>query len=521
MTKHSFNLVDEKWIPCVMKDGTPAELGLLDTLAQAHEIHEIFDPSPLVCAALHRLMLALLHRNFGPSSVGKWAGLWGNGRFDNSIIQSYFNQWRDRFDLFHELYPFYQAANFTLGKTTPLKRLPFEYAAQNNPTLFDHSVDDARTPVAAKTAALWLLANQTFAPTAGKSGTIHTKDSPWSRGAVVLLEGDNLFDTLMLNLIPTSKVPEEFGGMGIPTWELETKLQPQHGVIPKGYLDYLTVQSRTIRLLPYRSDTGTILVSECYYAQGLSVVESLKSDPLLAYKLDEEKGSRPWQLREGRAVWRDSSSLMQFTASHQQKISFRPPLSISLAGQALQMGILEQKQVCRLLILGQCLEPGQPTIHFWRRERLPLPLRYLTDEKLIHDLQVALTGAELASRSLWDAVKSLAKEVISPKNAKPDPNQVKKYVDHVGTDQLYWSQLELPFHECLKDLPEKDRVKVLDAWNAALRRACWNAFEAATRDMDQSARTLQALVTARGVLGYRLNEVFRKINGREEMHAGK
>ena len=76
-SKEQFNLIDEHWIPVVWKpdaqglfghtdiDARPPEIGLRDTLLHSHEIAEIADQSPLVTAALHRLLTALVHAIFG------------------------------------------------------------------------------------------------------------------------------------------------------------------------------------------------------------------------------------------------------------------------------------------------------------------------------------------------------------------------------------------------------------------------------------------------------------------------
>src|SRR5688500_11864567 len=72
----SFSLVDEPWIPCLTVRGGPAEmLGLGAVLTRPREIREIADDSPLVTVALHRLLLAILHRNFGPASTPDWIAL--------------------------------------------------------------------------------------------------------------------------------------------------------------------------------------------------------------------------------------------------------------------------------------------------------------------------------------------------------------------------------------------------------------------------------------------------------------
>src|SRR6266508_695503 len=94
----SFNLLDEKWIPVVMAGGEPRELSLRDALIEADTAQELFDASPLVTAALHRLLLAVLWRVFPQRSLAEWKALWQARRFDASRLDAYFDQWRERFD---------------------------------------------------------------------------------------------------------------------------------------------------------------------------------------------------------------------------------------------------------------------------------------------------------------------------------------------------------------------------------------------------------------------------------------
>src|SRR4051794_14370177 len=104
----SFNLVDEPWIPCLLVGGEARELSLVNTLLRSTEIREVFDPSPLVTVALHRLLLAVLHRSFGPDNLAAWAELWRHGEWDRAALETYLGQWRERFDLFGAEWPFYQ-----------------------------------------------------------------------------------------------------------------------------------------------------------------------------------------------------------------------------------------------------------------------------------------------------------------------------------------------------------------------------------------------------------------------------
>ena len=268
----------------------------------------------------------------------------------------------------------------------------------------------------------------------------------------------------------------------------------------------MTIQSRAINLIPSNDASGATRVHECYYAQGISVTENLKSDPLLAYKVDSEKGSRVWQLREGRAVWRDSSALFFFSDQTQAAKKFRPALSIKLLNVLVTKGELNKKRQYQLNIYGQNLDPGQPKINFWRHEYLPLPLDYLADESLIEDLQTALEKCEEAEKALRFALRIFAAGMLAPPEGKPDKDAVTNLVSHLDADKIFWSRLETHFYHLLRELPN-GRNEALNAWSDTLRRTCWNCFEDATRDLDGSARTLQSIVEARQKLGGGLKRV--------------
>ena len=85
--KPSFDLCQQPWLPCVRLDGLPIALGLGDALAQAHRLRELQGETPLETAALHRLLLAILHRVVGPDSRRAWAALWQRGCWDGAAVQ--------------------------------------------------------------------------------------------------------------------------------------------------------------------------------------------------------------------------------------------------------------------------------------------------------------------------------------------------------------------------------------------------------------------------------------------------
>lgn len=104
--KPSFNLLDDPWIAYIRLDGTHATVKLRDALVQADALWDLSGESSIVDAATYRLLLAVLHRVFGPPDVQAWRELWKKRRWDAATIDEYLSAWRHRFDLFDSERPF-------------------------------------------------------------------------------------------------------------------------------------------------------------------------------------------------------------------------------------------------------------------------------------------------------------------------------------------------------------------------------------------------------------------------------
>lgn len=508
----TFNLIDEPWIPCVMANGETHELSLRVALAEAENVRELFDASPLVTAALHRLLLAVLWRVFPLHSLAEWKTLWQAERFDVTKLEAYFEQWHERFYLLHPEKPFYQFNRLELKKPTPLKRLGWEFAAGNNGTLFDHSSDDDRPAIEPKVATRWIVATHCFAASAGKSETIHTKDSPWSRGAAILIQGDTLFETLALNMLNLIRTDFPQSGDDLADWEKDADWQPQHDQIPDGILEYLTWQSRTIKLLP--DEKGEL--HDCYFAQGRAIREDFKQEPTYAYKRDPKLGLLVWQFNEDRVLWRDSHSLLNLSV----EAPFQIPQALHHLAKLVREKTVERHRLYRLQILGQSLESGQPTIHFWRNERLPLSADYLNEKPLLDKLREAITLSEEVAKVLQSGVYSLAKALLEfIADRQPDKKDVQQMTKHLQTESFYWSQLEAIFKQLFTDLPadqtQNDEGEIvygelrLAEWARVLKRTAEDAFHIATRSLDGSSRALKAVAIAERSFRGKLHEALK------------
>jgi CRISPR system Cascade subunit CasA len=509
----SFNLVDEPWIPCLFANGNAGELCLYDALARAHKIREIFDSSPLVVTALHRLLLAILHRNFGPESLTDWKKLWEKGHWNDAPLFDYFKRWRHRFDLFHLERPFYQVPEMKneegkLIQKHPVHLLALEAAAGNNPTLFDHSYSMAPASFSPARAARYLLARQVYSIGFGKSNPFYFKDSPLIRGFSVLTLGDSLWETLALNLVAyNAERPIPRSGEDLPSWEKETLPEPNETGNPiRGYVDYLTWQSRRVHLFP---EGNPPVVRWCQVQQNLMLPEPPPLDPFKCHVPDKEKGWRPRGIIPERAVWRDSHTLFQ--AADQ---SLRAEV-FDWAGRIWKLkksGTLSAKATYGFLAVGIATDIGKAAnILLWRQERLPLPLSYLeNNEDLLNELKKALTLSEDVGQILNSNMYQVAQLILSPtfnpkdkKSRKPDNNAVKNLLKTWAPDRFYFSQLEAPFRRLLVELPDDRQededgdldygYRTIPAWGQVLQQAALDAFNTIAAGLGESPRTLKAV----------------------------
>ena len=88
-----FNLLDDPWIPCEMLSGEYKLLSIKDVLFNAQDIKEITSDNPLIVISINRLLLAILHRNFGPENKDKWNSIFKVGEWDKEILANYFKKW--------------------------------------------------------------------------------------------------------------------------------------------------------------------------------------------------------------------------------------------------------------------------------------------------------------------------------------------------------------------------------------------------------------------------------------------
>ena len=515
MTAMDFYLDEEPWLPVIRGDGQTDLCSLRTVLIEAHMIRELFDPSPLVIAALVRLLLVVLHRCFGPRSEDVWRALWQRGRFDEYVVSGYLDQCHPRFDLFAQVRPFYQVMFAPEMETLPIQVLVHDAATGNNATLWDHNFNDRPAPLLPDAAARMLVTTQAFALGGGNSKPFYLSDAALTRGFTVQIEGETLFQTLMLNLvIYNDHLPMPRTAGDLPAWEQDEVATPdKDGTSPAGYLDYLTFLSRRVHLIPDAEGT----VSRCQVLQNLKLRESGRIDPFKAYLRDEKRGFRPLLLKADRALWRESHTLLE----EQSPEAERPEIFNHLGKVARwqRTHAINARSGYSFSVYGMATEPAKSLIYLWRHERLPLPLAYLEEKRLRGRLREALTLAEGAGKVLSSVSWTLAANLLSPVAGGPQPDRaaVGRLSDSFRARLLYWPRLEAPFRRLMSELAddrkEDDEGDVhygdtcIPEWIEVVRSTVQTAFKEIIGAAGFDLRSIRAVALAENEFGWRIHRV--------------
>ena len=477
-----FNLVDEKWIPVRYPNGERDELGIRDTLLQAKEIATIEDGSPLVVAALHRFLLAVLYRALeGPTDIDQAKALFREG-VPGERISAYLEKWKERFWLFDDKFPFGQNPNVPQGELEPWTKLTAEFNASSNKVLFDHT--DTKSPGNSRPSdcARWLLTGMTFSISGGRG----YYPSPSPNAIMCIPLGRCLAETLIYNLVPYPN--REAMKADIAQWEQEPVVLPL--ISPKraisGFTDTYTWQSRLIFL--EEDEVGS--VAKVRFIAGYGFENPTKIlDPMQPYRADPKLGLLPIRFKEGRGTWRDFDALLPDADGH-------APMTIQ---HSLRLAGRSTEAIPRaLLILGLKYEPPSANVDFWRMERFALPGALAGNNSIRSDIRHFLAEADDAQKSLWAACASFARDSLSRGERKPDKTDISKFVKQMAVTDWYWSVLESCFHEMLCDFtldrdPEDIHWQWLKSVRDALKKA-WGRHHASVSMGD--AWAIRALVKA-------------------------
>lgn len=497
-----YNLIEEAFIPCLFPDSRVEELGIRDTLHRSPEIREIRDDSPLVTVAIHRLLLAIIHRAIeGPKSYADWGKIWNNSKLPFDAIDDYLSKHRESFDIFDPSRPFMQDPTLKTNKPGPVTRLAKECSSGNNATLFDHTYKEEAVHPSPSWVARRLVAEQAYAVAGGNSKRGHTTNGPLVGILYLLAKGNNLFETLALNLLryDDDRPFARSNKADIPSWE-ETKASTKES--PGGYVDLLSWKSRSIRIQPVESSSLDAPLA-VHYAQGrkFDPPESFR-DPMVPYLAHEKHGLKPIQLSANKAVWRNAHAILAW-AREENVFGLLQHLRSLYTQDHLP------DQCYRIDAFG--LGNDQARIDFWRHESLPLYGKLLTDDLVLKNLQESLELAESTARALRSAGWLAAKTYLKGGEGEPDTDRVRNLYDSHSPDRIFWSRIQSPFYHLLDELVSTiDPDQTLRPWfDDVLRPTARESFRLTFGSLDVSPRALRASAVGESSLMRQLRELTR------------
>lgn len=511
----SFNLWSEPWITVEQSPGTLNTLSIEQLLREAHNIHALYDPSPLVVVGIHRLLVAILQAAYRPQKTPDLVRIWQEKAFSAEKIADFGAKYADRFDIFSVQAPFMQTADLHPRPTKEDNAKPIGYLLEEQPagtavTHYNHTYDDHQI-LCSCCAAKGLLTMPAFASSGGAGIKPSINGVP---PIYILPGGDTLFQALAGSLTTPSYQPNTPGAQDLPWWErpLPTLVEKKGEVRRVSYLHSLTFPARRIRLHP------TPLASACsrcghqtvwgvqtmVYEMGESRDQEASwwRDPFAAYRKPKNEKEEPLPVRpvEGRALWREYAAI------------FLPQQADEKGQKAVRPALLEQLEAVwgvNKTALPYTLFPlrtiGLRTdmkmkIFEWEEAGFAVPPRLFTDPQAADRIQIAIEFAKECDGMM----KSTFNKHFSGGNKGERYTALKQ-----GMSREYWQQMGQKFQGYIKQHTEAaDTFALFHQWLDITIQTANQIFEDTTLNLPSDGHTLHerqaAIIQCRKLIfGYR------------------
>lgn len=334
----SFNLIDEPWIVARTLDGTQETLSLAEVFERATMLERLTNDLPTQDFAILRLLIAILQSavvydldaDADPYEV--WGSLWRERELPLNLVESYLQEWHDRFDLFDEAYPFMQVAGMeaTNGSVSEIKKIIADHP--DGDPLFSIKAGQALNAIPFADAARWLVHVQAYDTSGIKTGVVGDsqvkggKSYPIGTGWAgrlggVSLRGANLAETLLLNLVLRDGAEDALVGTNedlpedLPVWERPPQQPGDEGRSPCGPCDLYTWQARRVLLIPKNDAVVGVVLSngnklEAYDLNALEPMTAWRRSPNKEKELRRSPVYLPATHQPARALWRGLLALL-------------------------------------------------------------------------------------------------------------------------------------------------------------------------------------------------------------------
>lgn len=491
MEQPAFNLLDEPWVKVRALSGGVQELGLLKLFEQATELRGLAGELPTQDMAILRLLEAVLLGATRPSrsrsrdeSVDLWGSWWEAGRFPPQIVRDYLEGHRDRFNLLDSVAPFLQVADLhtSSGKASGLIKLIADIPDGHQ--YFTTRAGQELESLAYSEAARWLVNCHAYDCSGIKTGAVGDERVKGGRGysmgypawagnlGVIVAEGSNLFETLMLNLPLSMARPND-----LPVWErppLKACVAADHPA-PLGPADAFTWPSRRIRLHPRDGRIADVLISN---GDRLGPQHQQKNEPMTSWRKsqNQSKGGgdvyMPVTHSPEKRIWQGLGSLLLQV----EGVSLRAP-ALDWLDALRYSEILPKSFGMTLRAVGVEYGPQASSIVGVVDVGLHVHVAAITDPAVV---QIAVDAASRASQGVV-ALANLASNLERAAGGDAERPRQRTY-------ELGYSLLDGPYREWLAALRDTESAgELLDAWGERARRILLDAGSALVAEAGPAA----------------------------------
>jgi CRISPR system Cascade subunit CasA len=481
-----FDVLTEPWIPVELYDGSSEELGLLDILENAHNIARITDPSPLFEYGMHRLLTVFIMDAFHPEEQDDIEGLLNAGRFPMKRIRAYVEECQRNgpcFDLFDPDRPFLQSSYKEKWDETikPVSTMIHNVPFGNNHIHFTH-VFEAKNAFCPAVCTKALCAVNVFC-TAGLQGPSSINGAP---PVYVLVQGDNLFETICLNCIPVHSAKTSSYDDPPVLWKRPPVVEPGKKVAKTSLLQGMFFPARRIHLIPneqggFCTQTGVesdVLVMEMNFQKGLDFVGYASwRDPHVPYAITE-KGRSSLKPKLGKETWRSIGVI--YSDKEDSPDAVRQFIDL----------FPEKKSVP---IVSYYIVANKAQYESWMRDELALDMRIARDADKLSILKDCLKLTEDTANVL----RFQLKRVLSSEKAHPQKHLIEQAVG-----QFYASCRKHFLSSLCDELSDADIYLpgiadgIVQRWKDALRSFSFSEFNNCADRLGMSGRYLLSRAAA-------------------------
>ena len=474
----AFDLIDRPWILVHRRDGVVREVSIRELFAHAADFRSILGDVPTQGFALLRLLLAILHRSVeGPRDTAQWLTLWRDRSLPTRDIDAYLDHFRDRFDLLSPEKPFYQVADLRTEKSQVfgLERLIAD--VPSGAPYFTTRLQSGIERISFAEAARWVVHCQAFDPSGIKSGAVGDRrvkggkgypiGTGWA-GAIggVMVEGNNLRETLLLHLIPEDFQVLAWSEDDLPVWERDPQGPGEEADErrPYGPLDLYTWQSRRLRLFHDGSQvTGAMIAN----GDRLAPQNRHRHEPMTAWRRSQAQERKlgtvpvymPREHEPERAVWRGLNGLLpNITVAQGGKDApqFEAPAVLKWLSQAQGKGIIGGQYHLHTRAVGMKYGSQQATTSDIIDDAVTMPIVLLAADhpELGITAVDAVNDAEAAAQALGQLAGNLA---VAAGGEPTGPRDRMR--------EVTYSELDRPFRSWLASItPETDPAAARADW---------------------------------------------------------